>query len=519
MSIWASAAADHVDQSGAVGGAHLDDGGARRRVGAYGDRGLQLDRRHPAQPLGGVDATVDDRLEPLAQQDVVEPGLGDVPDRDAEPVLGPRPGRPDRGLLQRQHRGRVGEQSDAVARDHGDPGAVRRRVGHHRDRPRVARAPARGSRSRRPRRRARARRTSAAAARRTSVRTREARHLVHAFSEVARASASVSAASSSSSSRSATLAVTSSTVAGSSGSRVVAVSGSSRCQRTRSPTSSTSRSSKPSRAAIVAGDRLTGDAVLGELALADVVQQRGDHQHVGAGHPADQRRRLDAGLHEVPVHGEAVHDRGVRQQPHPLPLREDPLEGAGLVEGLPDAEQAGAGGEQPHEQVARLDRPRVGQRRAPRGPAGRRSAAPAPGRARRPRRRRAAAAAGHSATLAPLSSTISSNEIATPGAIGLEPRATPTGRAGQALDRLGPSPGQPGEVRDPTRQTPGVHLYGGAVGQAEDAERSPPSTPAPPGRSPARRPRAGRRGRRAAPSGSAPGRRGVRRPASWPPAP
>ena len=99
------------------------------------------------------------------------------------------------------------------------------------------------------------------------------------------------------------------------------------------------------------GDRLAGDAVLGEAALADVVQQGGDHQHVGAGDLPDQRRRLDAGLHDVPVDGEPVDRRGVRQQPDPLPLGQDLVERAGLLERLPRAEQPAARGEQPDQQL------------------------------------------------------------------------------------------------------------------------------------------------------------------------
>ena len=55
------------------------------------------------------------------------------------------------------------------------------------------------------------------------------------------------------------------------------------------------------------GERLPGDAVVGALGLAEVVQQRGHHQHVRPGDPPDQAGRLGAGLHQVPVNGEAVH--------------------------------------------------------------------------------------------------------------------------------------------------------------------------------------------------------------------
>ncbi len=83
-----------------------------------------------------------------------------------------------------------------------------------------------------------------------------------------------------------------------------------------------------------------------------------------ARHPPDQPARLDAGLDQVPVHGEAVHDRGVRQQPDPVPLGQHPVQGTGLVEGLPHRQQAGAGGEQPGEQLPGLGGPRLGHRHA-----------------------------------------------------------------------------------------------------------------------------------------------------------
>ena len=178
------------------------------------------------------------------------------------------------------------------------------------------------------------------------------------------ASASVSAISSASASADPMRSVTRSTVAGSSGSRVVAVSASSRCQRTRAPISSTASSSKPIRVAIRAGDRLAGDAVLGEPALADVVQQRRHHQHVGTRHGADQRGRLDAGLDDVPVDGEPVDRRGVRQQPDPLPLGQEAVERPGLLERLPDGQQARPRGQQPDQQLSRLAGPGLGQRGA-----------------------------------------------------------------------------------------------------------------------------------------------------------
>ena len=245
---------------------------------------------------------------------------------------------------------------------------------------------------------------------------------------------------------------------GSSGSRVVAVSGSSRCQRTRAAIRSTSRSSNPIRVAIARGDRLARDAVLGELALADVVQQRRNHQHVGTSDAADQLGGLDAGLDQVPVDGEAVHHGRVRQQPHPLPLR--------------DASSR-----------ARRSRRASPRRAAGRGP--RRAAGPA-GRVPRPARARAAAAEPHQ----PGGRRRSEHDVAlgrhrgraeqqqrvllrargavqddllgraaTPSPIRSSWRTSfPHHTRRSALDGLDAAPGQPGEVRDPTAQPTGVAL-------------------------------------------------------------
>ena len=148
-------------------------------------------------------------------------------------------------------------------------------------------------------------------ARRARSRISPERQDDQAFGEVALASASVSASRRLSASAVSIFEVSSSTVAGSSGSRVVAVSESSRCQRTSRAISSTALGLEAHPGRDRAGDRLARDAVLGQAALADVVQQRGDHQDVGTGHVADQRRGLDAGLDDVPVDGEAV-DRARR---------------------------------------------------------------------------------------------------------------------------------------------------------------------------------------------------------------
>ena len=112
----------------------------------------------------------------------------------------------------------------------------------------------------------------------------------------------------------------------------------------------------------LAGDRLARDAVLGQSTLPDVVQQGGDHEDVRAGDVADQARRLDAGLDDVAVDGEPVDRRRVREQPDPLPLRQQLVEGTGVLQRLPDRQQPATRGEQPHEQLAGAVGPRHGER-------------------------------------------------------------------------------------------------------------------------------------------------------------
>ncbi len=114
----------------------------------------------------------------------------------------------------------------------------------------------------------------------------------------------------------------------------------------------------------VPGDRLAGHGVLGEPALADVVQEGGDQQHVGPRDAADEAGRLDTGLDDVPVDGEAVDGRRVRQQPDPLPLGQEAGERPGLLEGLPHRQQAVARREQADQRVTGLRRPRRREGRA-----------------------------------------------------------------------------------------------------------------------------------------------------------
>ena len=96
--------------------------------------------------------------------------------------------------------------------------------------------------------------------------------------------------------------------------------------------------------------------------LADVVQERGEQEQVGAVDAAHQAAGEHHGLDEVPVHGVAVHGTALRARADGRPLGEPAVDDAGLVEALPDPDQPGAGGQQVGEQVAADLGPRLGER-------------------------------------------------------------------------------------------------------------------------------------------------------------
>ena len=137
-----------------------------------------------------------------------------------------------------------------------------------------------------------------------------------------------------------------------------------RWRRTSTATRSTAAASKPMRHGDLPGQRLAGDAVLGQAALADVVQQRRHQEHVGTGHVPDQPRGLAAGLHHVAVDGEPVDLRGVREQPDPLPLGQERRERPGLVERLPHREQTRPRREEPDQRLAGPGGPGLREARA-----------------------------------------------------------------------------------------------------------------------------------------------------------
>lgn len=112
----------------------------------------------------------------------------------------------------------------------------------------------------------------------------------------------------------------------------------------------------------VAGDGLPGHRVVARPALADVVQERGHQQQVGAADPAGEGggpyRRLD----QVPVHGPGVHGVALGAAAHPLPVREQPGDQALGLQGLPHGHRRLPRPQQGEQLFAGLGRPGHGER-------------------------------------------------------------------------------------------------------------------------------------------------------------
>ena len=213
-------------------------------------------------------------------------------------------------------------------------------------------------------------------------------------------------------------------------------------------------------------------------------------------------------------------DRGVRQQPDPLPLRQDPGQRPGLLERLPDRR---AGPRPDASSRTSSCRASVGQGSG--SGAASRARRAAVGGASTASRSAAAAAArssstGSSAGRAPRSSTTSPRDSATPGAsgsrAGLRAVRGDAGRASTASTRRQASRDR-WVIRRPSSRT--CTCAARSSSRSEADRRAPPKPRGRSGRWPGRRPRAAGRARRAAPAGTAPGRCAGRRPARWPPAP
>ncbi len=117
----------------------------------------------------------------------------------------------------------------------------------------------------------------------------------------------------------------------------------------------------------VAGDDLTGDGVVAGPALADVVEQRGDEQEVGAADAAGEGGGADGRLDEVAVDGPGVDGVALGPAVHPLPVGQEPGDQALGFQGLPDGDGGFARAEECDEFLPGLGRPRHGQRLGGRG--------------------------------------------------------------------------------------------------------------------------------------------------------
>ena len=194
--------------------------------------------------------------------------------------------------------------------------------------------------------------------------------------------------------RSPTASATASTVAGSARSRRVATSGSSRWWRTIATSTSTSAGGSPMRAPIVPHELHADLGVVARIALADVVEQRAEHEQIGSVGARHERRGVGARLHQVPVDREAVVGVALGLAADRLPLGEHLHPQAHLVERLDHRDGAVPGEEQVDECPRARRRPRAPAARRPRRPADRASRGGSGCRRPRPPRRLAAPRSG-----------------------------------------------------------------------------------------------------------------------------
>ncbi len=127
----------------------------------------------------------------------------------------------------------------------------------------------------------------------------------------------------------------------------------------------------------VLGDDLAGHRVVPGPALADVVQQGGDQEEVGAVDAAGELGGPDGRLDQMPVDGPDVHGVALRAAADPLPVREETGDQSLRLQRLPHVDRRAAGAEQGHKLLARLGGPGRGQgahggRQAPHGVQGER---------------------------------------------------------------------------------------------------------------------------------------------------
>ncbi len=107
----------------------------------------------------------------------------------------------------------------------------------------------------------------------------------------------------------------------------------------------------------VAGDGLAGDRVVSRPALADVVQERGHQQQVGAADPAGEGGGPHGRLDQVPVDRPGVDGIALGAAAHPLPVREQPGDQALGLQGLPHRHRRLPRPQQGQQLLAGLGRP------------------------------------------------------------------------------------------------------------------------------------------------------------------
>jgi hypothetical protein len=93
------------------------------------------------------------------------------------------------------------------------------------------------------------------------------------------------------------------------------------------------------------------------------VEQGGDQQQVRPVDPSSPGGGVQDGLDQMPVHSEAVQRVALRPVADEPPLRQQPGQHSGLVEGLPHTDHARAGSEEGHEGVPGRGRPWFRKRR------------------------------------------------------------------------------------------------------------------------------------------------------------
>ena len=118
-----------------------------------------------------------------------------------------------------------------------------------------------------------------------------------------------------------------------------------------------SRSSKPIRRSDDRDQLLASFGVIARVALADVVEQRPDHQQVGPGDAIGQHRRLRSCLPQVPVDRETVVGVALRSRANRLPFGEHAAEQLGLVERLEHRDRPRALEQQRDQFLGRARRP------------------------------------------------------------------------------------------------------------------------------------------------------------------